>query len=437
MVVSVTDILDKLGNKITAEDRQQLLIALLSPRREKVLPGDLITTDLVNQVLADVADLQVQVASLAAAGTTRPQAPVLLSRNPTGNVEVGGLLTLSGANFLAVSNMNTVMLGGIPINDFLSADSAHLGFQVPDLFTGLPRDVMVFVTNANGTSASLPVRVLPRPVIQGGQLVIFDQTQPLGTIVVGGTYPLKWLIDSQTLLPVTYSWDLVFANLDGASESMWRAVNPASQLTPAGPASIARGSPLAINASVTVPSLATSADISLHVVSDDKAFEKSSSVQTFVVGRSAVVSDPRVLVTMLDIPPFDPLDGVTPNGAQANSITVAGGNTLDGVQIKFNETGWISIDIYVTDDASAVGHYDYSAEIENRGSLWSVPTVVDAASTQTRKSHYQVTVTVQNTNAAQGSDVTFLVVKAAHKPPGALTVDFTSFIRFPIQGANF
>lgn len=64
MVVSLTDILDKLGDKITPAEREQLLIAMLSPRREKVQPGDLISSDLLNVILADIADIKVQLAVL-------------------------------------------------------------------------------------------------------------------------------------------------------------------------------------------------------------------------------------------------------------------------------------------------------------------------------------------------------------------------------------
>ncbi|MCA3141052.1 MAG: hypothetical protein ACK5YW_09175 [Betaproteobacteria bacterium] len=69
MVVPVSDILDKLGSKLTATEKEQLLIAILSRRTDQVKPGDLITAGLLNQLLADVADLQVRVLSLQSIAT--------------------------------------------------------------------------------------------------------------------------------------------------------------------------------------------------------------------------------------------------------------------------------------------------------------------------------------------------------------------------------
>ena len=214
MVVSITDILNQLGNKITDAEKQQLLIAILSPRREYVQPGELLTSDLMSQILVDIADLQVAVATLQSATATTLKTPVLISRDPSGDVEVGSKLTLLGVKFRAAGSPNTVMLGSVAITAFLAEDDTHISFQVPDSFTGLPRNLSVFVSNTGGgPSQSLAVRVLPKSSVQGGKAVILDQTAALGKINIGTTYDLKWLIDSQTLLPVSYKWSFVFATL--------------------------------------------------------------------------------------------------------------------------------------------------------------------------------------------------------------------------------
>lgn len=79
MVVPIADILEKLGNKITATEKEQLLIAILSRRTDRVRPGDVITSDLMNQILADLADLQGRVAALekSAPVTEKPAVGVI------------------------------------------------------------------------------------------------------------------------------------------------------------------------------------------------------------------------------------------------------------------------------------------------------------------------------------------------------------------------
>lgn len=69
MVVAVSEILDAIGNRITPEEKQKLLLAVLSRRAERVQPGELITADLFNGLLADMADLKAGLSSSPGTGT--------------------------------------------------------------------------------------------------------------------------------------------------------------------------------------------------------------------------------------------------------------------------------------------------------------------------------------------------------------------------------
>jgi len=65
IVVPLSEIIDQLQGKLSSSDIDALLFAIISKQKQQVLPGDLITADLMNQVLADLQDLNVQVAKLA------------------------------------------------------------------------------------------------------------------------------------------------------------------------------------------------------------------------------------------------------------------------------------------------------------------------------------------------------------------------------------
>lgn len=64
LVVPLSAIIDQLQGKLSAADLNALLLAVTSGMKNEVRPGDLITADLMNQLLSDVADLQVRVAGL-------------------------------------------------------------------------------------------------------------------------------------------------------------------------------------------------------------------------------------------------------------------------------------------------------------------------------------------------------------------------------------
>ena len=356
VVVPLSAIIDQLQGKLSAVDLNALLLAVVGPKTDEVHPGDLITAQHFNVLRADVRALQIAVAALQGGVVTTSKGPVLVSRDPTGDVEVGSKLTLLGANFKVAGSTNTVMLGNVAVSAFLAEDDTHLAFQVPDLFTGLPRDMTVFVTNANGVSQTLIVRVLPQVPVQGGQVVLVDQTSALGQINVGTAYQLKWLVDSQTLMPVTYKWSLVVSNLDGSSADGW---SKPAVFTPAGPTAIAAGAPVLVTAAVTVPAGAKKADVALKVETLNGTFSKTSNAQHFEVGQTAVVSDPRALVTLKAIPPLNPDKPTERNPVRAQTITMPDGTTVSGVQATFGGTGKIPINVHVTGDQTAAGSYAY------------------------------------------------------------------------------
>lgn len=173
MVVSLTEILDKLGDKITAEDRQQLLIAMLSPRREKVQPGDLISSDVLNQILADVDDLHVRIAKLENNGTTPTTLRIIRIEGPT-PIRVGSRVTVIGENFSVPGARNNVSVDtapAMPINN--ACTPTQLVFDMPDPGIGQTgRKVTLNVINADSQAASLQFQLEPMLIIPTGTLIV-------------------------------------------------------------------------------------------------------------------------------------------------------------------------------------------------------------------------------------------------------------------------
>jgi hypothetical protein len=435
IVVPLSAILDQLQGKLSSAEIDSLFQAIVSRKKEQVRPGDLITADLMNQVLADLADLNVRVALLEGATS----GPMILGRIPSGDVTALGKLTVLGTGFDPDPARNTVLLDTVAINSFLADSSAtQLAFQIPDVFSSLPRLMDLSVRVGNRTSNILKIRVQPKTANQGGNVVIIPQMGELGEIEPERPYRLQWLVDSRTAIPTTYKFRLLFTDVSGASASEWQDL---SELEPAGPRQIVLGKPLEVVATIQVPAAAEKAQIALEVQSTDGTITRTSDPIALVVGEAPEVSDPRAMLTLPNaIGPFDPGGGQAPDGSPLPNplrkarITVDG-NQLDGLQLRFEKTGVVPVTLFVA-AADGAGTYAFSAEVEDEdGSAWEVLGVTpERVASVLHGQTLAVSVRFANTGAADASTLRYMVVRAMHFPSHSDATDFVSFIRFPIQG---
>jgi hypothetical protein len=201
MVVSVTDILDKLGNKITAEDRQQLLVALLSPRREKVQPGDLITTDLVNQILVDLAELQIRVGKIET-GVVVKKSPEILGFIQSPPFYPLQQIDMQGRNFSVPPENNKLTIDGNPVTQFSSGSTSQLlTFTIPSSLSvdTTERQVSLQIENADHLAVAVPIRVKERVVPPNGGLEVLYKGGPISTLVAeSGSYELEYKVTPTT-----------------------------------------------------------------------------------------------------------------------------------------------------------------------------------------------------------------------------------------------
>jgi len=213
MVVSLTDILDKLGSKLTADEKQQLLIAMLSPRREKVQPGELISSDLLNQTLIDVADLQIRVATLENSVISNKETKIT-DLLPTANRHIGDTLHIIGEGFNAPTG-TTVTIDNIGVQTAPGGNlDREIVVTIPNL-QGVPeagRNVTLIVTNANGT-AKRDFVVIPAVVtVPEGQIFVVMSEPPADTrLLAGQSYTFTYTVQAIANLDETY---LLTASID-------------------------------------------------------------------------------------------------------------------------------------------------------------------------------------------------------------------------------
>jgi hypothetical protein len=164
MVIPVKELMDQIGDKLTAPQKDALLEWMLIRRKDRVRPGDLITSDLFNQLIADVADLQLRVAKLEAQEVV-PSKKVRIDRVvPSGKVPIWGQrLIIEGANFEFSLGAAVVSLDGKKVLEILSGSSDDtLIVTLPDLVIAgkaTTTDVLLVVANrSSSASVNLAVR---------------------------------------------------------------------------------------------------------------------------------------------------------------------------------------------------------------------------------------------------------------------------------------
>ena len=389
---------------------------------DRVQPGDLITSALRNRLIELIVSIDARVAELEEADTGGTgDAPFLGGRSPSGDIRAGSALTLTGRNFLVPTRLNTVEIGPASVSAFqVGSDDRTLIFTVPTTLPGLPASLPVRVSNRNGVSAPLTVRFLPRREEVTGTLVVKNVTGDLGTIEEDKQYTFLFELDSRTNVPEAYLIEARYSEAKGGpDEDAW---SDATTLVGAadGEIEIKPGEPRTIGARVTVPSNATSVELTVGVQSVNAHPELSRSFGPIpiVVGQAPEESDERTTLS-LKKPTVDP---------NARNAVIDG---TDGFEVPFGGTGTIMVDAKM-DEA---GSYAYTAEIDNAGALWQVTRVSPATSVEAAGGEQRIDIRT-NCNASSASgrpEKRSMKVTATRKKPDG-SDDFKSFIRFPIAG---
>jgi len=151
-----------------------------------VRPGDIISSDLFNRLLAALADLDSRVSDLETA--TRPPTLRIFSLSGPDPIRVGSRVTAIGEGFSRPAGANTIMVDGTRVTSIAegSSDDEHLVFDIRDPgLGGTAQNVVLWVTNAEGQSGSFSFRLEPAATEPFGTLTLVYDEAPVGS----GTSP--------------------------------------------------------------------------------------------------------------------------------------------------------------------------------------------------------------------------------------------------------
>ena len=147
-----------------------------------VRPGEIISSDLFNQILNQLA-LQDQRITALEQGTSAVGQVVITGTDPPNQVAAGQILTLIGQNFAFPPADNAVTVDGVSVTSFQpDSTGSMLKFIVPTSLT-IPsggRNAVIQVRNSKGT-AQIVYRLLPAIPVVGSPPTITDVTTLTGT----------------------------------------------------------------------------------------------------------------------------------------------------------------------------------------------------------------------------------------------------------------
>jgi hypothetical protein len=214
VVVPLADVLELLQSALNSAELQQLSIDLIARRTTFVQAGDVITAELMNQVLADIGNLQARVAELEN-GIPSQESPKILFVTPNDGAPIGSELQVVGTN-LSLSTLSSVLLGNTPINNILSHSEKLLVFEVPPI-PNIPTQgayVNLVVTNQFGND-SISVKILrsETPTLTA-DVEIFIPIFPSEVIEAGSTHDFEFRIVASANLTEQYT---VTTRIDGAT----------------------------------------------------------------------------------------------------------------------------------------------------------------------------------------------------------------------------
>lgn len=216
VVVPLADVLELLQSALNAAELEELSTELIARRTTFVQAGDVITAALMNQVLADIGNLQARVAQLEN-GIPSQAAPRIFFVNPNTGVRIGETLTVVGEN-LAPANLNSVQIGNRTVTAFSGASQGKsLTFIVPPML-GISQggtDVMLVITNDFGDDDIL-VRVLPSlPQELIANMILTYTNFPEEILTPATSYPVTLNLSAFTSLAADYE---ITASLDGNAD---------------------------------------------------------------------------------------------------------------------------------------------------------------------------------------------------------------------------
>jgi hypothetical protein len=206
VVISVAEIFDRLQTKVDPNTLEQLLRDILAGRRNQVRPGELITAELINQILAELESLQGRVTKLESGSIGTTPTLAITEIKPAGPYTVTQQIQVIGRNFGFSIGAHRVSIDGVRVLTFKEgSDNQNLIFDMPNIPNIPPEGKTVVLSVSNQTSTETrTVVVLRLQIALGGNVdVSFESVEP-ATPVAGGPAMFRYKVKSRANQPAQF-----------------------------------------------------------------------------------------------------------------------------------------------------------------------------------------------------------------------------------------
>ncbi|HXJ13297.1 MAG TPA: IPT/TIG domain-containing protein [Candidatus Limnocylindrales bacterium] len=337
-----------------------------------VRPGQLIASIAMNSLLDRVSSLEDRVTALEGGGNSTGAA-VIIGISPSGPVQVGQPLTVSGQNFGFSIGAQQVFIDNVQVNAFQAGSSDQkLIFVVPTSISNVPaqgRSATLSVSNGILPPAKQAIFLLPAFTLTGGVDVNYVGATT-GAITPTQQATFQFTLKSQASLDATFAIQPLItgpanavafnANLQVLDEN--QAVNSAKTIQ------LFAGQQKTFFISINPVPLGSSGSFDLAVNASSGTLSGGSGSQTFTVGQA----------------PPQPDTTITLNYSSAAFLPAGNGSaTQSQIQLKSGAQAKITFQATFT----VAGTYDITAAVTS-GSNWTAglfaqttitPVVISAA----------------------------------------------------------
>jgi hypothetical protein len=303
---------------------------------DSVRPGDVISSDLINRIIALV---NAHDAALSAGGSGSTTGVMISDLVPPPPLTVGQEVRINGANFRFLSGSTVLTFDGVQVNAFkLGSSDTALIVNVP-LLSGLGagRDVVLSVSNST-TTATRIVRVLPLQQPQQGNVdvgpdaAVAPNPNP-NPVLSGQPATFAYFVRSRAILQGTFA--IAVRCSDAAMQAAAQILDSALAPLPSGQIDLAPGQQKGFLIRIPSVTLANGASFTLTVSASTPGVA-GSDTRSYTVNSPVVAPDPNV---GLAFNAFTAVDAVSGNPDSSASYS-AGDNTL---RIKSSSIGRVNL----------------------------------------------------------------------------------------------
>lgn len=337
----------------------------MAPIANHVNPGDLILASLINSILDKISSIDDRLSALENGGVSTGAA-IITGLLPSGPIQVGKTLTVSGRNFGFSVGAQQVFIDTVQVNSFQAGSSdQQLIFNIPTTITDVPaqgRTATLSISNGILPAAKQTISLLPAFTLTGAVEVNYVGPTT-GAVTAGQPTTLQFTIKSGASLDATFTIQPVVTGALNAA-----AFNQNLQIL---------DDTKAVNAAGTVH-LFAGQQKTFYVSINPVPVGSTGSFEITVNAGSGNVtgSSGSLTLSMGQIPPT-PDTTITMNFSSAVVLPATGGSVSNSqVQLQSTAQAKITIQAVFTVAAS----YDLTSTVVS-GSNWSATLFGETTST--------------------------------------------------------